>query len=149
MKSDLVAAFVLAGFGSFVIHQALQLDYADQFGPGPGFIPFWVGVGLVALSFCLIYSTLKAAWQRAEKAPAARPPAKVLGAWAGLMAGIALLKTLGFFVSFALLSVSLVYLVDRRSLASAATVGLGSAVGFYLVFRLGLGLSLPAGPWGF
>jgi hypothetical protein len=79
----------------------------------------------------------------------AREKARVFGAWAGLLASVALLKILGFFVSFALLSVFLVYIIDRRSLITAATVGVGGALGFYLVFHLALGLSFPQGPWGF
>ena len=65
------------------------------------------------------------------------------------MVSVALLKSLGFLLSFALLTVFLIYVIERRSFIRAATVGIGSAAGFYLVFQMALGLSLPKGPWGF
>ena len=149
MRGDVVAAIILAAFGLFVIQQALQLDYIAEHGPGPGFIPFWIGLGFVLLALLLIYTTVRNVQVADSQKTSAREKAKVFGAWAGLMVSVALLKIVGFFVSFALLTVFLVYLIDRRSLVTAATVGIGSAVGFYLVFHMALGLSFPRGPWGF
>jgi putative tricarboxylic transport membrane protein len=149
VRGDVVAAILLAAFGLFVIQQALQLDYLSEHGPGPGFIPFWVGLGFVLLALSLIYTTWKSARALDSRKTSARETAKVLATWAGLMVSVALLKIVGFFVSFALLTVFLVYLIDRRSLVTAATVGIGGAVGFYLVFHMALGLSFPRGPWGF
>ncbi|MGH7845401.1 MAG: tripartite tricarboxylate transporter TctB family protein [Candidatus Binatia bacterium] len=149
MRGDVVAAIIPAAFGLFVIQQALQLDYVNEYGPGPGFIPFWIGFGFVLLALLLIYTAVRGARAADSKKTSARETAKVLISWTGLMVSVALLDTLGFFVSFALLAIFLVYLIDRRSLVAAATVGIGGAVGFYLVFHMALGLSFPRGPWGF
>lgn len=34
----------------FVILEARELDYYSDIGPGPGFLPFWLGVGMATLS---------------------------------------------------------------------------------------------------
>ena len=49
-KRDLLSGIVLASFGSFLIYEAQRLPYRSEFGPGPGFLPLWIGIGIVACS---------------------------------------------------------------------------------------------------
>jgi putative tricarboxylic transport membrane protein len=37
-------------FGAFVIYLSLDLHYRTDYGPGPGFFSFWLGILLVVLS---------------------------------------------------------------------------------------------------
>ncbi len=62
---------------------------------------------------------------------------------------VALFKTLGFVVSFALLCYFIVAAMYRRRLRTAAIFAVSAAAGFYLVFDVALGVSLPAGILGF
>jgi hypothetical protein len=149
MRADIVTGVIVGGFGVFVLQQALQLDYANEFGPGSGFIPFWIGFGLLLLALILIGTTVRSPQAAGSGQSSVRETAKVLGSWAALMVSVALLKLVGFFVSLGLLTFFLVYLVDRRSLSTAATVAVATLAGFYLIFTLALGLSVPRGPWGF
>ena len=42
---------VLLAFGAFVIHESLDHKYyGSDFGPGPGFFSFWLGILLMVLS---------------------------------------------------------------------------------------------------
>ena len=52
-KGNLVSATCLAVFGVYVISVASKLAYVSEVGPGPGFFPLWLGIGLVLLR-CLI-----------------------------------------------------------------------------------------------
>ncbi len=47
-KGDLIAGAVLAAFGIYVIWVAVKLPYVSDVGPGPGFFPLWLGIGLIA-----------------------------------------------------------------------------------------------------
>ena len=58
-------------------------------------------------------------------------------------------KPLGFVVSFALLTFFIAAVMYRRPVRIAATIAVASAAGFYLVFPLALGVSLPVGMLGF
>ena len=147
---DIVSGAVLAGLGVFIISEARQWDYLGPDGPGAGFFPLWYGIAMVALSLVLIASTLF------EKAQAASGQGvkwsevgRALGTWAALAISIALLKVLGFLVSFALLTLLVVVVMYRRPLVTGLTVAVGCAVGFYLVFPLALNVSLPVGVFGF
>jgi len=74
---------------------------------------------------------------------------RALGIWAALAVSIALLKILGFLVSFALLTLLVVAVMYRRPLVTGLSVAIGSSVGFYLLFPLALNVSLPTGVFGF
>ncbi len=149
-RGEVASGVVLAGLGAFIIIEARGWDYLGAEGPGPGFFPMWYGVALVALSLLLIGSN----FLRKASAEARRPVnwgqvSRALVAWAALAVSIALLKVLGFLVSFALVTLFVVVVMYGRPLATGLAIAIGSAVGFYLVFPLALNVNLPVGVFGF
>lgn len=148
-KADVLAGLCLIGLGIFIIQQALQLDYINEYGPGPGFLPLWLGIGFLALASSLVVMTILRPMSPAVGGGSWKKTTRALTTWGGLMAMTALLSRLGFILSFTLLTLFLVLVMDRRSPFTALAVGVGSAFGFYLIFAVALGLSLPPGPWGF
>jgi putative tricarboxylic transport membrane protein len=146
----LIAAACLAAFGIYVIYGASNLAYVAEVGPGPGFFPFWIGLGLVCFASLQIFSSLSAPrlpsqhryqnWQDGGRA---------LTAWLALAVSIALFRWIGFALCFVLLTIFLLAVLDRRSALLACGIGLGLAMIFHLVFVIALGISLPIGPWGF
>ncbi len=147
-RGDITAGLVLAGVAVFVLQQARTLSYVDEFGPGPGFLPYWLGLLLLALSACLIVVGFRRS--PAIKAEAAAgEPSRALLAWLGLVATAAAMEVIGFISSFALLSFFLVYMIERRSLWSAIAVVAAITLSFFLLFRVILPVPLPVSPWGF
>ena len=73
---------------------------------------------------------------------------RALGTWLAFVAAVALLKPLGFLVSFAFLTFFIVAVVFRRSLATAAVTALAVALGFQITFSWALGVPLPVGLLG-
>ena len=150
-KSELLTGAVLAAFGGLVIYEASALPYTSESGPGPGFFPLWIGIGIFLCSCFMLY----AYFPRTD--PNTEPRAKTstaeitraLAAWLAFVLAIAILPLLGFAVSLGLLTTFLILVLDRRSPWTAAGVAVGLALGFHLVFPVALGVSLPAGPWGF
>ena len=146
-RDDLIAGLSLIALGVFIILEAIQLDYVNEYGPGPGFLPLWLGIGLLALSVPLAVMSISR--PSGEESGLWRETRRALLSWVGLTVAIALLNRLGFILSFTLLTVFLVLVMDRRSPFIALSVAVGSALGFYLIFALALRLPLPVGPWGF
>ena len=95
------------------------------------------------MSFAVTFFT------RADGAVNWRETGRALATWLALVASVAVLKPLGFAVSFAALTFFVVAVMYRRSPAIAATVAVTSAAGFYLLFTYALGVSLPVGVLGF
>jgi putative tricarboxylic transport membrane protein len=145
---DLWSGLALAALGTYIIVEALQWDYVTPEGPGPGFFPLWYGIAMLALSAALVVSELR---RRSARATAINwtPVGRALSTWLALAASVALLKPLGFLVSFALLTYFIVAVMYRRPLKTAALVAAASAAGFFLVFRVALDVSLPVGVLGF
>jgi len=65
------------------------------------------------------------------------------------MVAVALLGRIGFLLSFVVLTIFLVVVLDRRPALFAVGIGIGLAVAFQLVFVVALDVSLPKGFWGF
>ena len=155
-RPDFAAGIVLAGVGLYVIRQSSLLTYRDEFGPGPGLLPFWLGVFLTGLALCVALFSLRGGSSEVTAAPLSRgseakysPIYRALVTWFGLIGMVAAIGVIGFFLSFALLSFFLVYGIERRSLSGAMTVSLVMTVAFFILFRVIMPLPLPLNPWGF
>src|SRR5262245_53376154 len=166
-RPDIASGLVLVGLGIFVTQQSTKLSYRDEFGPGPGLLPFWLGLLVIALAALLVISnlTLPSSKGREKDQEAVPLPlgeggpkgrVRVAGlyprvalAWVGRVAMVAVLDALGFILSFGLLTFFLVYAVERRSLVNAVIVTIAMTLSFLLLFRVIIPLPLPASPWGF
>lgn len=149
-KSDLIAASCLAAFGGYVTYVGSKLSYTAEVGPGSGFFPFWIGIGLLIFSSYqgLTYFTCalppnptpRTRWRGADRA---------LGGWLAMTTSIFLCRWLGFAASFVLLTGFFIVVLERRTALRAFAIGVTLALAFHLLFVVALGVSLPAGPWGF
>ncbi|HWO42151.1 MAG TPA: tripartite tricarboxylate transporter TctB family protein [Candidatus Eisenbacteria bacterium] len=149
--ADLISGVCLAAFGAYVLSAASRLSYFSEVGPGPGFFPFWIGIGLVFLSFWLMLPSCLPRRMAAKKTERAgwKPTGKALTAWLAIIAAVALLERIGFGLSFAFLTIFLLRGLEQRPTLIAFTVAVGLAAAFYAIFTLALGVRLPAGLWGF
>jgi putative tricarboxylic transport membrane protein len=149
-KSNLMAAAGLAVFGIYVIYVGSQLSYVSDVGPGPGFFPLWIGIGLLLFgAYQMVLSYASARRHSGHVAPLWSGSGRALGAWLGLAVAIALFRWIGFALGFVLLTIFLIVVLDRRPAVLGVVIGAGLALAFYLLFEIALGVSLPKGPWGF
>jgi putative tricarboxylic transport membrane protein len=150
-KANLISAICLAGFGIYVLFGAAKLSYTAEVDPGPGFFPYWIGLGLVVFALGLMVSTLSSVDAKTPPLPSHswRATGRSLAGWLGLVVSIVLFPWLGFGLSFVLLTIFFIAGIDRRPLLLAAGVGIALAIAFHIIFVIALNVSLPAGPWGF
>lgn len=148
-KGDLISGVCLAAFGIYVVSVAAKLSYVAEVGPGSGFFPLWLGIGLVLFSFYLMF----ASWVRSNdvksEAQSWKVAGRVLAGWLAMMVAIALLDKVGFVVSFVILTLFLLVALDRRPALLAVAVGIALAVSFHLLFVVALDVTLPKAVWGF
>lgn len=149
-KGDLISGACLAAFGIYVIAVAVKLPYVSEVGPGSGFFPLWLGIGLVVFGSCLIYAAFsRSRGKAAGESQSWKATGRVFAGWLAMMIAIALLGRIGFALSFVILTIFLVIALDRRPALLALGVGVGLAMAFHLIFVVALDVSLPAGWWGF
>lgn len=119
--AETVAALCVTLLGVTTIVLARQMAYDAEYGPGPGFLPFWLGVALVILSVFLLRSALRipasngAAAVAEDGAPASR---------FFQFAPDALVPWLVFFVS----TIGLAVFFER--------LGFGLAIGLYMLLTM-------------
>ncbi len=150
-KADLITGFVLLALSGYVIWESLQMPQSATFGPGVGFLPFWLGALLAVLALILLVN----AWRRPED-PQERPPfpgkkalISVSLVLAGLAAYIILMEWLGFVVNTVLLVTFLLKGVERERWPMTLLIAVLTTAALYIIFRVLLGIKLPANFLGF
>jgi putative tricarboxylic transport membrane protein len=146
---DVISGGLLAGLGVFILSEARNWPYSSPSGPGPGFFPTWYGIGIIALSLVLVVTSLMKPAREEHDAVDRLGAVRGLGTWAAFAVAIALMKPLGFIVSFALLTFFVATVVFRRPLVVAGATALATAIAFYITFPLALNVALPTGYLGF
>ncbi len=143
-NGDFWSGLALAALGAYIVNEARAWTYMGEDGPGAGFFPVWYGSIMIVLSLVLVARSAL----RAPVAKAAlrwRELGRAFVCWLAFVACIALMNVLGFTVSFALLTWFIIVFMAGRRQRVAIPIAVGFAALFYLVFVVGLELSLPAG----
>jgi len=123
--------------------------YWGENGPGPAFLPFWLGLVMAVLAATLLVGALRSrdpdpAWL--PSGDGLRRLALVVGATAAF---VALLNVVGMTIGTVLFLVVLMRFLDRQPWPLTIAVALAVAGLNYLVFTRWLHVPLPAGPFGF
>ena len=150
-RVDTIVWGVLLAFGAFVIHESLDHKYyGSDFGPGPGFFSFWLGILLMVLSLIQIILT----WRRpAEPLPAGFVPNRegvyrmvsIIGA---LVAAQFLMTILGFSLTMMGFCIYLLRRLGRQSWWLTLVLAVVASFGTTYLFGL-LQVMLPKGFLGF
>lgn len=141
-----VTGLLVVALGIFLAWQGTRLRIDGDFGPGPGFFPFWIGLALAAMgtawSARLAFGTA-AAGDSGEFLPP-RGARLVIGATIGaLVAFMLLLRPLGFDLSMLALLLALFFLVDRSHVVAKVAIALVASFGVHWVFETLLAVPLP------
>lgn len=141
--ADLVAGCMGLIFSLAVCYGARGMPMGTLGDPGPGFLPFWVGVALVTISLALIASALL------DGARLARARAGQRGRVAGMVAGLLLyalaLEFLGYLVTTFLLLGAFLAILGQRRWAVVLAFAVLATGGSYALFSLWLRVPLPRG----
>ena len=148
-RGEVVSGVVLGALGGYIVSEAVRWEYLGPDGPGPGFFPVWYGAVMIVLSVVLVAQNFISVAAAAGKPVKWREVGRVFTVWAGFVACVALLKVLGFVLSFGLFVLFMVAGMYRRPWHVAVSVAAGCTAGFYLVFSFALDVRLPTGVLGF
>lgn len=150
-RADQITGIVMLVFSLAVMEGARRMPPSGTFGPGAGFLPFWLGVAMAILSITLLVNATRGPVRASDASPFPRGHAivAILETAGALAAFILLLETLGFLLSIALLTAFLLRIVERMGWPTTVTVAIANSAGLYVVFRMLLGVSLPKNILGF
>jgi len=146
-----IAAIFFLAIGVFFVLYARTVEIGTFTEPGPGFLPFWGGLTLVAMSIILF---LKSYSRKAETVmPSFLPQPdswkRVLAVFLSLIAYNLLLTPLGFTVTTFLFLVFLVKFIFPQTWKRSLVVGALGSIFARLLFINFLETQLPRGLLGF
>jgi hypothetical protein len=141
--ADLIGGAVVLLLGLAVIYFSSQMEYYSEFGPGPGFLPLWVGICITGFTIVLIFKILR----KHEKAGAFLKPRTREGFKLLLMiiATFLLLPFLGFSIGFGLFAGITMRVMGRHGWVACGLTAVGVAIGIRYVFGHWLSIPLPTG----
>lgn len=138
---------MLVGAGA-VVYEAAKLPFGAVRNPGPGFVPWWIGLVLGALAVVLGVQAFRA---RGAGVPAESVERRQGGRVAGLLVALALyvaaFAPLGYPISTFLLVLVMLRPMVRGKLVSTLGLAALAAGGSYLLFAVWLKVPLPPGPF--
>ena len=141
--ADLIGGAVVLLLGLSIVFFSSQLPYSSDFGPGPGFLPFWLGIGIAGCAVLVLMKILK---QRNRTEVFFKPLTK-LGVQMLVMIVVAyfLLPYLGFSVGLALFTATAMRVIGKHSMLMCGLTAIGTAIGIHFVFGEWLSIPLPTG----
>jgi putative tricarboxylic transport membrane protein len=124
----------------------LTLPYSGDFGPGPGFVPLWLGLVLTVCAIPVILTDLRAK-ETSEKLfrPETRKCLEVLIL---IVAVFFSLPILGFSIGLALITGTGMRIMGKHGWVSCAVTVIGAAICIHYLFGQWLSIPLPKGMIG-
>ena len=149
---DRLFAAGLLALGVYIVWTALAYGYMRDAVPGPGFFPFWIGLGLVALSAVNLLRSLLGTEVLASRFDAVSLY-KTLALTGIVLAFILAAPWIGMIAASGLLIPALALAIrprwTRRFGATILAVAVGFPVCAYFLFAVYLRVPLLIGPFGF
>lgn len=146
-RAEQVLGAVLLLFAVYIGWESSLIESGAEFGMGPGFLPFWLSVGLGITAALLLVRAVVIPAGRFDPAfyPDRIGGIRVILVLAGYLVAIVLMKPLGMPISLAVLTAITMPVFGSRSWKAIALTAILTLFGVYLIFGRWLGVPLPMG----
>jgi len=147
-KADRIYGVIGLGLSLWCYLESTKFTYMTQFTPGPGFMPFWVGVVLAVLSFYLIVDSFlrKAGKKEDAKLLPEKHALYRVGAIMLMLFGVTFsMKFLGFPLTLALFTTAILFFLEHYSVLKSVGYGIAYAAVTWFVFQYILSMGFPKG----
>ncbi|MGH2426213.1 MAG: tripartite tricarboxylate transporter TctB family protein [bacterium] len=144
-KAETVVAVFLVLFSLIMVREALRLSIWSSIGPGAGFFPFWLVLGVGICAVVIVVQSLRA--PRAGDGPFIPPGAwrPLLVAFLPMVAILAMLRYLGIYIGGMLYLTGYMWLVGRHRWPYIAFVSILIPLALFFIFEKWFFLLLPKG----
>jgi len=145
-SADRVTAALLLAFAvAFSVGALQNYQWWGPGGPGPAFVPFWLGLGMALLAAMMLVRSLRQPDAGASWLPRGEGLRDLLVVLGATVAFVALLDVLGMLIATALYLAGLTRYLGRHSWWVSGSVALAAAAFNWLVFVRWLRVPMPEG----
>lgn len=146
-KAETAFGSGILAFGVVLLDGSLKLPYYVEEVPGPGFLPLWLSLGIIAMGLVLTVRGMRLGKYRIENVewPDAVGRWRIAIILAALGLVLIMLDTLGFLASVALFVAIATFGLGTRSWRELIPVPILAAAVLYAIFALWLKVPLPKG----
>ena len=146
----ITAALLLAVSVAFAAGALKYYQWWGPGGPGPAFVPFWLGLVMSVLALMMLVKSLRSPYAGAAWLPRGEGLRAMLVVLAVTVTFVALLRVVGMILGTALFVAALVWYLGRHRWWVIVAVAAGAAAFNYLVFVRWLRVPFPeTGIWIF
>lgn len=148
---DILFALLLVGLGIHIVWMAIGYGYIVRNVPGPGFFPFWVGLGIVVFALLILMKALRLE-RGASREREGVAAFKIVAITAAISFMISLLPWLGMLIAMGLL-IPVVGIIINGGLSAAFARRIIPAafiapIACYVIFGRFLNVPLITGVFG-
>lgn len=150
-RADIILPGLLTGLGAVILWQSVfKMDYfyVDRGAPGPGFLPFWVSLGVVVLGALLTVRALRSTAPADVEWPDRNGWRRIGIMLGGFVLFLIFVGLIGFTLSTIAFLAGVSYLLGMRRLVILLPVAIGVGLFLHVVFGTWLRISLPIGLLG-
>lgn len=146
LNHDQAAGLALAALGAYVCVAAHEYPFGTVAEPGPGFLPFVLGVMLAA---CGVVLAIAAAFAPPQRTVAFGELTHALVILTSLAGAALLIERIGFRSLVVAMLLFYLLIIERRRPLIAVPLAVAVALGTFHLINDVLRVPLPVGPWGF
>ena len=144
--ADRVTAALLLAFAvAFSVGAVKNYQWWGAGGPGPAFVPFWLGLVMAVLAFGFLVRSLRSTFPGAAWFPRGEGLRDMLVVLIVTIAFVALLDVTGMVIGTALYLAVLIRYLGKHAWWVTFSVAIGTAVATWLVFVHWLHVPMPEG----
>ncbi len=148
-RAECIGAWGIFLLGLFIIVFSKDLEYYTDLGPGPGFLPILLGIGILIGGVVEIVKAYRGK-NRSDWGSFFQPRSKLgFQMLALIVIGFLLLPVLGFSISLALCTAAAMKVIGKHKLWTCGLTALGSAIFIHYLFGQALDIPLTTGWIGF
>jgi len=141
--ADLVGGGVVLLLGIAIVFFSSQLPYKTEYGPGPGFLPLWLGIVLIGSAIFVIANIFR---KHGVVETFLKPRTKQSALMFILIfVSFLLLPWFGFAVGLAFFSGLTMRVMGKHGWIACGLTAVGIAIGIHFVFGQWLHIPLPVG----
>ena len=144
---DQVSGVIWLILAAVAIYKSRELDYLDEFGPGAGFFPFWLGISLALLGIGLLVRVTFFNKEKREVITFASKKAglQMILVMAAVFGFAFFNEKLGFFLSAGLLFLFLLFAVERKGWKFSLLIAVLASATLWAIFEVALQQQMPQG----